>query len=192
MEKAIHTAAGKRAGANTGISGSTVNMAMAAVFLALCFILPFFTGQIPAIGSKISPMHIPVLICGYVCGWQWGLVVGFVAPVLRSMIFGMPPMMPTAVAMSFELAAYGAMTGWLYARLPKNHVSVYVSLIGAMLFGRIVWGLVSVVLYGVMGNAFTVQAFLAGAFINAVPAIILHIAIVPLIVIALRRAKVLK
>lgn len=192
MEKAIHTATGKRAGTNTGVSSSTVNMAMAAVFLALCFILPFFTGQVPAIGSKISPMHIPVLICGYVCGWQWGLAVGFVAPVLRSMIFGMPPMMPTAVAMSFELAAYGAMTGWLYARLPKNHVSVYVSLIGAMLFGRIVWGLVSVVLYGVMGNTFTVQAFLTGAFINAVPAIILHIAIVPLIVIALRRAKVLK
>ncbi len=176
----------------SGVSSSTVNMVLAAFFLALCMVLPFLTGQVPAIGSKISPMHIPVLICGFVCGWQWGLAVGFVAPILRSMIFGMPPMMPTAVAMAFEMAAYGAACGLLYARLPKSNGSIYVSLIGAMLIGRLVWGLVSLILYGIMGNTFTMQAFLAGAFLNAVPAIILHIALIPVIIIALRNAKVMK
>ncbi len=170
---------------------STSRMVQAAFFLALCFVLPFFTGQIPAIGSRISPMHIPVFLCGFVCGWQWAFLVGLVAPVFRSLIFGMPPMMPTAVAMAFEMAAYGAVSGILYARLPKSNVSVYVSLIAAMLLGRLVWGLVSIVLYGMTGSAFTLQAFLAGAFINAVPAIVLHIVLVPAIVILLRNAKVL-
>ena len=122
---------------------STKNMVTAAVFLALGMVLPFFTGQIPTIGSMLLPMHIPVLICGYVCGWQWGLLVGLIVPILRSMTLGMPPMMPVAAAMAFELAAYGASTGLLYEKLEKNTISIYISLIGAMIFGRIVWGLVS-------------------------------------------------
>lgn len=188
MEKSIRTAAK----AETGVSRSTANMVLSAFFLALCLVLPFLTGQIPAVGSRISPMHIPVLLCGFVCGWQWGLIVGLVAPILRSMLFGMPPMMPTAAAMAFEMAAYGAVSGFLYARLPRSNGFVYVSLIAAMLAGRVVWGLVSIVLYGVMGSAFTFQAFLAGAFVNAVPAIILHIALIPVIIIALRNARILK
>lgn len=196
MEKKIQAAEqeGKAKSAGTARVNSfspTVNMVMAAFFLALCMVLPFLTGQIPEIGSRISPMHIPVLLCGFVCGWKWGLLVGLIAPVLRSMLFGMPPMMPTAAAMAFEMAAYGAMSGLLYAKLPKSNGSVYVSLIGAMLFGRLVWGLVSIVLYGIMGSTFTMQAFLVGAFLNAVPAIILHIALIPVIVIALRKAKVI-
>lgn len=94
--------------------------------------------------------------------------------------------------MAFELAAYGTCTGLLYGKLPKNTVSVYVSLIGAMILGRIVWGLVSIVIYGVMGNAFSVQVFMAGAFLNAVPGIILQIAVIPVIIMALKRAKVME
>ena len=92
------------------------NMALAALFLAIGLVLPFFTGQIPAVGKMLLPMHIPVLLCGLICGWQWGLGVGFVLPVLRSVLFSMPVMYPTATAMAFELAAYGAVIGYLYAR----------------------------------------------------------------------------
>jgi thiamine transporter ThiT len=166
----------------------TMNMVLAAFFLALGLVLPFLTGQIQMIGNKISPMHIPVLICGFVCGWQYGLIVGFLTPLFRSVLFGMPPMMPTAAAMAFELAAYGALTGLLYAKLPKNNVSVYISLITAMLLGRIVWGIVSIPLYGIAGKAFSMQMFIAGAFINAIPGIILHIVLIPMIVMALRKA----
>ena len=95
-------------------------MVYAALFLALAMVLPFLTGQIPQIGSMLSPMHIPVLLCGFLCGWPWGLAVGFIAPLLRSVLFGMPPMFPGAVAMAFELAVYGCVSGWLRRKLPKR------------------------------------------------------------------------
>ena len=114
-------------------------LAFSGVFLALALALPFLTGQIPQIGSALSPMHIPVLLCGFVCGWPWGLAVGFVAPLLRTALFGMPPIL-TSVAMAFELAAYGACSGALYRLLPKRTPYLYVSLLAAMVLGRIVWG----------------------------------------------------
>ena len=167
-------------------------MVLSAMFLALGIVLPFLTGQIPVIGSRLLPMHIPVLICGYVCGWKYGLIVGLVVPVLRSAMFGMPPMMPTAAAMAFELAAYGAATGILYQKLPKTNASLYISLIGAMIVGRLVWGVVSMPLYGIAGKAFSVQMFIAGGFVNAVPGIILQIVLIPVIIMALRQAKVMR
>ena len=171
---------------------TTRNMIMAAFFLAVGIVLPFFTGQIPAVGSMLLPMHIPVLICGYVCGWPWGLLVGIVLPLLRSAMFGMPPMMPTAAAMAFELAAYGAVTGLLYERLEKNMGSLYISLIGAMIAGRVVWGAVSMFLYGVMGNAFSFQIFLSGALLKAVPGIVVQLVLIPPVIAALQKAKVVK
>ncbi|MGN0159250.1 MAG: ECF transporter S component [Brotaphodocola sp.] len=171
-------------------------MVLAAMFLALGMIMPFLTGQIPGIGSRLLPMHIPVLICGFVCGWKYGLLVGFIVPILRSALFGMPPMMPTAAAMAFELAAYGAVTGGLYTFVSRRKASgvgaVYTALIGAMLVGRLVWGLVSIPLYGMVGNAFSISMFAAGAFLNAVPGIILQLVMIPMIVMALKRAKMME
>jgi len=167
-------------------------MVLAAFFLALGIIMPFLTGQIPGIGNMLLPMHIPVLVCGYVCGWQWGLAVGFVVPLLRSAMFGMPPMMPTAAAMAFELAAYGAVTGILNRVLPDKEAFVYVSLAGAMIAGRLVWGIVSIPLYGVAGKAFSWQIFMGGALLNAVPGIILQLVLIPVIIMSLKRAKVME
>ena len=148
------------------------NMALAALFLAIGLVLPFFTGQIPAVGKMLLPMHIPVLLCGLICGWQWGLGVGFVLPVLRSVLFSMPVMYPTATAMAFELAAYGAVIGYLYARSKWRCVkALYKCLIPAMIAGRIVWGAVMVVLMGLGGSAFTWELFLGGALLNALPGI---------------------
>ena len=140
------------------------NMALAALFLAIGLVLPFFTGQIPAVGKMLLPMHIPVLLCGLICGWQWGLGVGFVLPVLRSALFSMPVMYPTAIAMAFELAAYGAVIGYLYARSKWQCVkALYKCLIPAMIAGRVVWGAVMIVLMGLGGSAFTWELFLGGA-----------------------------
>ena len=108
-----------------------------ALYLAIALVLPFLTGQIPEIGSMLCPMHIPALLCGFVCGWPWGLAVGFVSPLLRSLLFGMPTAY-TAVAMAFELAAYGAVSGILYRIFPRRNWSVYVTLIAAMIVGRLV------------------------------------------------------
>ena len=90
---------------------------LSALFLSIALVLPFLTGQIPEIGSMLCPMHIPVLLCGFFCGPVWGLMVGAIAPVLRSFTLGMPPMFPTAFCMAFELAAYGLVAGWLHNKL---------------------------------------------------------------------------
>ena len=171
---------------------SVEKLTLSAVFLALGIVLPFLTGQIPAVGNMLLPMHIPVLLCGFVCGWQWGLLTGFVLPIMRSALFSMPPMMPTAVAMAFEMAVYGVVTGLLYQKLSKNMASVYISLVGAMIAGRLVWGAVSIVLYGIVGKAFGWQIFLGGALLNAVPGIILQLVLIPVIIFTLKRAKVME
>ena len=160
----------------------------AAICLALALLLPFLTGQIPQIGSALCPMHIPALLCGFLCGWPWGLAVGAVSPLLRLALFGMPPVW-TAIPMAFELAVYGAIAGLLYSRLPKKASNIYVSLIAAMLAGRAVWGVVKFLISGLQATEFPFSAFLAGAFTTAVPGIIAQIVLIPLVVLALERAK---
>ncbi len=161
------------------------------LFLALCLLLPFLTMQIPQIGKMLSPMHIPVFICGFVCGAPYGALVGLAAPILRSFIFGMPLMFPDAVCMAPELAVYGLCAGSLYKLLPKKIPYIYVSLAGAMLAGRAAWGAVRYLVAGIQNTEFSFSMFLAGAFTNAVPGIICHILLVPIVVMALRRAKVM-
>ena len=159
-----------------------------ALYLAIAMVLPFLTGQIPQIGAMLSPMHIPVLLCGFMCGWPWGLAVGFIAPLLRSVLFGMPALFPAAVAMAFELAVYGGMSGLLYRLLPRKPWAVYAALIIAMIAGRVVWGAVRLLLAGLSGTSFTWALFIAGALTNAVPGIILHLVLIPVLVIAMERA----
>ncbi len=165
----------------------TRKLVLSAFFMALGIVLPFLTGQIQQIGNMLLPMHIPVMLCGFICGWQYGLAVGAVTPLLRSMMFGMPPMMPTAA----ELAVYGVMTGILYMKLPKKTPYIYASLLGAMAAGRAAWGIASIALYGIAGSGFSMQIFLAGALLNAIPGMILQIVFIPIIIMALKRAGVM-
>ena len=165
---------------------NTKKITLSALFLALGLVMPFVTMQIPEIGSMLLPMHIPVMICGFVCGWKYGLLVGFITPLLRSVIFGMPYMMPTAVGMAFELATYGAMAGLLYYTLKKTKFRTYISLLVAMIVGRIVWGMASMIIYQMMGSAFTWQIFVASAFITAIPGIVVQLVVIPPIIAVLR------
>lgn len=172
---------------------STKKLTLSAMFIALGLILPFLTGQIPQIGNMLLPMHIPVFLCGLICGWQYGIVVGFILPVLRYMLFGMPVIFPTGIAMAFELAAYGFFAGFLYEH-SRWHciIALYRSLIISMLAGRIVWGIVEVIILGMSGGAFTWKMFLAGAFINAVPGIILQLILIPAVMVALNRTGLIQ
>lgn len=165
------------------------NLALSAMFLALGLVLPLLTGQVRQIGNMLLPMHIPVFLCGLICGWRYGSAVGFLTPLLRSVTFGMPPMYPVAVAMAFELAVYGSAAGSLYHSAKKQSVGIlYRSMILAMLTGRAVWGVAEVILLGLRGNAFTWQAFLAGAFFNAIPGIILQLILIPAVMVALDKS----
>lgn len=160
----------------------------AALFLALGMVLPLLTGQIQQIGNKLLPMHIPVMLCGLICGWKYGLCVGAVLPIVRSLFFTMPVLYPTAVAMSFELAAYGFLLGFLFSHARWQCVrSLYRCLIAAMLGGRVLWGAVMALLMGVSGETFTFQAFFAGAFLNAVPGIVLQLVLIPSVMLLLDR-----
>ena len=169
-----------------------LRMILSALFLALAYIMPFLTGQIPEVGSMLCPMHIPVLLCGFICGWPWGLAVGFIAPLFRSLTLGMPPLFPTAICMAFELATYGAIAGVMHKLLPGKKPYIYCSLITAMIVGRLVWGVMMLLCLGTKGSAFTLAAFFAGAITNAIPGIIAQIILIPLLVMALDNPKVLK
>lgn len=166
-------------------SKNTRNLVLTALFVALGLCLPFLTGQIPEIGSKLLPMHLPVILCGFVCGGGWGLLAGFITPLLRSLLFHMPYMYPTAIAMAFELATYGLVSGIVYSLLPKKKSSVIISLLTAMVAGRVIWGIVRYVLTFVGGSTFSMQLFIAGAVLDAIPGIILQIIIIPILVFAL-------
>ena len=165
-------------------------LVLSALFMAIGLILPFFTGQIPAIGKMLLPMHIPVLLCGLICGWQYGLGVGFVLPLLRSLLFSFPAMYPNAVSMAFELAVDGAVVGWLYTRSRwQCGRALYRCLIPAMLAGRLVWGGVMVILMGLSGGVFTWELFLGGALLNALPGIALQLVLIPAVMVLLDRTK---
>ena len=162
----------------------------AAMCLALALVLPFLTGQIPQIGSALCPMHLPVLLAGYLCGPWWGAAVGACAPLLRHLWLGMPPLV-TALGMTFELGTYGLVVGLIYRALPKDFKSIYISLLCAMVCGRIVWGCAMMVIMGVTGNPFTWSAFLAGALLNAIPGIAVQLVLIPLLVRALHKAQII-
>lgn len=170
----------------------TRNLTLSALFLALGYALPFLTGQIPQFGSMLLPMHIPVFLCGLICGWQYGAVIGFILPLTRCLFFSMPPVY-VAIAMAFELATYGFVAGFLYSRARKQGiVALYCSMIIAMLAGRLIWGAAQIVILGLQGNAFTWQAFMAGAFVNAVPGIIVQLVLIPAIMFALDKTGLVK
>ncbi len=163
-------------------------MVNAALCLALCMVLPFLTGQIPEVGSMLLPMHLPVLICGFLCGGGWGAAVGFAAPLLRFAVFSMPPM-PGCISMAFELATYGLVAGLLYRRLAKwGMKGIYCSLICAMVTGRLVWGAAQLAILGLSGSGFPLSAFVAGALTGAIPGIVLQLAAVPVLVRALEKS----
>ena len=161
------------------------------MFLAIAYILPFFTGQIPQVGNMLCPMHIPVLLCGFFCGPWYGCIIGLVAPVLRFVLFGMPPIFPTGVAMCFELAVYGLMAGLLYKALPKKKINIYISLLGAMAVGRVAWGIAMFTIMGFDISKFGLSAFWAGAVTNAIPGIILQIILIPIVVMILENANLI-
>lgn len=166
----------------------TVNLTGAALCIALGLILPVLFHMVGA-GSVFLPMHIPVLLCGLLFGWQYGAVCGVIVPLLSSLLTGMPPIFPTGAAMMLELCAYGLLTGLFYRKLRWN---VYPALICAMLGGRVVSGAANAVFLGMADKPYGFAAFLSGSFVQAVPGILIQIVFIPVIVLALEKASVFK
>lgn len=165
----------------------TKKMVLAAFFIALGLVLPFLTGQLKQVGSMLLPMHLPILLCGFVCGPAYGLIAGFITPLLRSVLFSMPPIYQ-AIAMAFELAVYGLVVGFMNRLLAKRGLGgIYASLLTAMVLGRVVWGIVRYVQTMGSGDAFTASMFLSGAVLTAIPGILLQLVLIPIIVSYLKK-----
>ena len=135
----------------------------------------------------LCPMHIPVILCGFICGCKYGLIVGVIAPLLRSLTIGMPSLFPTAICMSFELAAYGFISGILYNLLPKKKLYIYITLIVAMIGGRVVCGTAMFCFLGFNNNKFGLSSFWTGGFVNAFPGIVLQIVLIPIIIMVWKK-----
>jgi len=165
-------------------------LVFAALCLAIGIILPTLIG-VRELNIMLSPMHIPVLICGFVCGWMYGGVVGILTPILRSVIFYMPLMYPDAIAMAFELAIYGIVAGLLYKLLPKKIPYIYVSLVSAMLIGRVIFIIARTGMAFVSNVEVAFLTYVTASFVDTIPGIILHIAIIPFIIIGLKAAKLM-
>ena len=161
-----------------------------AVCIALCVVLPQAFHAIPEAGTIYCPMHIPVLLCGLITGWPYGLLCGLAGPLLSSLITGMPPaaILP---AMMVECTAYGALTGLMMqlVHTKKVYADLYISLVAAMLGGRIIAGLAKAFIFS--AGQYTMAAWVAGSFVKSLPGIVIHLALVPSIVYALMRAKLI-
>ena len=176
-----------------GRNQNIARLIYSAMFLSLALLLPFLTAEIKSLGSALLPLHLPVILCGFVCGPNWGLAVGAVAPLLRSNIFGMPVFMPNAVTMAFELAVYGFVAGLLYQKFNKNIVHIYIDLITAMVCGRLAWGTVTFVLIfaGVAKGDIGFSIIWTQTVAQSIPGIVLQLVFIPLIVDILKKNRLM-
>lgn len=167
-------------------------MVIASLLLAIGIILPFLTMQIPEIGNMLLPMHLPVFISGFLLGPGYGMLVGFILPLSRSLLFGVPAFFPNALAMGFELLTYGLISGLIFKLFKKkNLLAIYVSLIVSMIIGRGVWGIIMLLFMTINAEAFTFYAFLSGAFITAFPGIILQLILIPSTLLIMKKSKLI-
>ena len=173
------------------------SLVITGMLLAVGLVLPFITANIQAVAKTISPLHIPALICGLCCGWKWGLGLGIVLPLLRSMVFGLPAFPANALPMAFELAVYGVVTGLLYPALIKNkkrsHLkAIYLSMVPAMILGRFAGGAAKALFMelGVIGSSspYTFAAFFSAYFVSTAVGAVIHLILVPAAVLAVERS----
>ena len=160
-----------------------------AVCSALCLVLPMAFHSIPNAGQVFLPMHIPVLLCGLICGWPYGGVCGLVGPLLSSVITAMPPaaMLPS---MMIECCVYGFASGLLmkYVRTKSAVADLYICLVSAMALGRIVAGLAKA---WILTPGVSPFAWVTTSLVTGIPGIVIQLLLMPMVVFALTRAKLI-
>ena len=162
------------------------NLTLTALFLALGLILPSaFHIFGPSAGSVFLPMHIPVLLCGFICGPTYGALLGVITPLISSSLTGMPVLMPTGVAMMFELMTYGFISGMLLKK-----INIYIALPITMLLWRAVSGIANLLLLDYLGKPYALEIFLTTAFVKAIPGIVLQLILIPMLVKVVQHLQV--
>ena len=171
--------------------GHVKKLCLAGMFLSLALLLPFLTANNRELGNILCLMHLPIFICGIVCGPVYGLMVGVTAPLLRSLIVGMPPFPSVAVPMAAELMVYGLAVGILYRLLPKKTLWLYPNLIGSMVLGRIVSVVTKYLLYSLGKTEFSLKMVLQMNFITTLPGVMLQLLLIPAVILVLRKQGVI-
>ena len=161
-----------------------------AVCIALCVVLPQAVHAVPNAGAIYLPMHIPVLLCGLICGWSYGLLCGLAGPALSALLTGMPPA-AVLPGMLVECGVYGLAAGLLMQLLRTKHLyaDLYISLAAAMLLGRVVSGIAKALIFS--AGSYSMASWVAGSFVTALPGIVIQLALLPSIVYALMRARLI-
>ena len=169
------------------LNNTTKNLILTALFAALCVVLPMAFHAVPQGGLIFCPMHIPVLLCAMICGWQYGLVTALVGPTLSMLITGMPnaAILPS---MLIECAVYAVVSGLLMKFVHTKHVyaDMYISLVAAMLLGRIIGGICKALFF--TEGEYTIAMWATAYFVKALPGIALHLALIPNVIFALMKA----
>jgi len=164
----------------------TKQLTLTAMFLALALLLPMVTGQIPEFGKMLTPMHFPVILGSLFVGPIYGLVIGILAPLLRQLIFGMPQF-PMSLMMALELGVYGLLSGLLFKSIikvyKKDIITLYISLLIAMIMGRVVFTVAALIFTGA-NNFFIV---FTGLFTGSIPGIILQLILIPILYLRLKK-----
>ena len=170
---------------------SSKRITLCAVCIALCYVLPVAFHSV-GLGSILSPMHIPVLLCGLVCGGGYGALCGLIGPVLSHLLSGMPGamMLPRMIP---ELCVYGLVGGMAmkYIRTGRFPADVYISLIAAMIVGRIAGGIATAVFFAVTSGVYSIALWATSYFVESVPGIVAHLVIVPVLVFTLQKARLI-
>lgn len=161
-----------------------------AVCIALCVVLPQAFHAVPNAGAIYLPMHIPVLLCGLICGWSYGLLCGLAGPALSALLTGMPPA-AVLPGMLVECGVYGLAAGLLMQLLRTKHLyaDLYISLAAAMLLGRVASGIAKALIFS--AGSYSMASWVAGSFVTALPGIVIQLALLPSIVYALMRARLI-
>ncbi len=166
------------------------NLTLSAMFLALGIVLPILTGQIPQIGSMLLPMHIPVFLCSLICGYKHGAAIGFILPLLRSFVFGVPNLYPEAIAIAFEMATYALVAGLMYEKSKWHCIrSLYRALGASMIIGRVVRTVAQLSLLGIAGTPFAFGGYFTAVIVRGIPGIILQLILVPTIMVICHKTK---
>ncbi|MGN0968425.1 MAG: ECF transporter S component [Oscillospiraceae bacterium] len=162
-----------------------------AICTALCYVLPVALHPF-AVGTLLSPMHIPVLLCGLICGWPYGLFCGVAGPILSHLLSGMPAA-AMLVSMIPELCAYGVFSGLLMKVIHTGKLAadLYLSLVPAMLLGRVVGGIVRAAVYLSSAQTYSVGLWASSYVVGTLPGIILHLILLPIVVVVLMKARLI-
>lgn len=165
----------------------TREMTLTSMFIALGLIVPMIFHTFHLGGPIFLPMHLPVIMCGFLVGRKQGLLCGLIVPLLSSLLTGMPPLFPTAFVMSIELGTYGFVTGWL-----GKKINVYGALILAQCIGRITGAVASFILLGLASKPFILSTYITSVFVTALPGILLQLLLIPMGIIFLQRVGVIR